>query len=95
MTTVNLSLTNEQLKWIDQAAAKLGFANRSEFARNLLRFVAHRKDLLENIQTFPFTPPSTTNRQEILRSFTKTGKYSQKFIADLEAGLKRSNHFKR
>jgi Arc/MetJ-type ribon-helix-helix transcriptional regulator len=94
MTTVNLSLTTDQLNWIDKSSAKFGFANRSEFVRSLLRFLSQREDLLPSAQTFPFISPSTANKNEVLTSFQKTGKYSKKFMADLQAGLDRSDFFK-
>ena len=94
MTTVNLSLTSDQLKWIDQSAQQFGFANRSEFVRNLIRFVSQRADLLFHSQTFPFSSPSTRSKKDVLTGFAKTGKYSTGFLKDLKAGLNRSGYFK-
>jgi len=37
MKTVNISLTEQQTQMVDQAVNELGFANRSEFFRTLLR----------------------------------------------------------
>jgi len=93
MTTVNVSLTTPQVKWIDQMSDKLGFANRSEFVRSLLRFVSGRPDLLSGVESFPFTPPSTKSKTQILEDFKSSGKYSAAFLKDLEAGLSRSDYF--
>jgi Arc/MetJ-type ribon-helix-helix transcriptional regulator len=94
MATVNLSLTSDQLKWIDQTSGKFGFANRSEFIRSLIRFISQREDLLPSAQTCPFISPPITDKKEIIKSFQNTGKYSRKFLSDLEAGLSRSDLFK-
>jgi len=94
MATVNLSLTTDQLEWIDHSASKLGFANRSEFVRSILRFVSQREDLLASARSYPFVSPSTTKKSEIMSAFKKTGKYSPDFLSDLEAGLSRSDYFK-
>jgi Arc/MetJ-type ribon-helix-helix transcriptional regulator len=94
MATVNLSLTNDQLKWIDKSAAELGFANRSEFVRSILRFISQRADLLADTRSYPFVSPSTTQKSEIVSAFKKTGKYSSDFLSDLESGLSRSDYFK-
>jgi len=94
MTTVNLSLTNDQLKWIDESAGKLGFANRSEFVRNIIRFISQRSDLLASAHSYPFVSPFTSKKSEIISAFKKTGKYSPNFLSDLEAGLSRSDYFK-
>ena len=92
MTTVNISLTSEQLKWVDVTGEKLGFANRSEFVRSLLRFVARRRELLDDVAVFPFVSPKTKSRKQIIKDF-EGKKYSKEFLKDLELGLKRSNYF--
>jgi len=93
MTTVNVSLTNEQVKWMDLTSQKLGFANRSEFVRGLLRFVAGRRELLDDVVSFPFVSPKIRSRKQIVKDFGDTKKYSKEFLKDLETGLKRSNYF--
>jgi len=95
MTTVNISLTNDQLIWINKKATDLGFANRSEFMRNILRFLAKRDDLLVDASDYPFVGPKNKSRAKIVNEFTKTGKYSQKFLDDLKEGLARSNYFEK
>lgn len=41
-----------------------------------------------------FKVPPTRKVKDITRDFKATGKYSQKFIASLEKGLKRSSYFR-
>ncbi|MEW6068646.1 MAG: hypothetical protein AB1610_10200 [Nitrospirota bacterium] len=41
-----------------------------------------------------FSPPPTKDIKEIIKAFQKTGLYNQKFIDNLEKGLKRSSYFK-
>ena len=94
MATINISLTPEQADWIDRSTSSLGFANRSEFVRSLIRFISQREDLIKEAQTFPFVPPATTNKQQIIQDFHNSGKYSPEFIEDLAQGLSRSDYFK-
>ena len=93
MTTVNISLTNDQLDWINKKTVDLGFANRSEFVRNILRFMAKRDDLLTDVSDYPFISPVARNKRRVVNEFAKTGKYSKEFLKDLEEGLSRSNYF--
>jgi Arc/MetJ-type ribon-helix-helix transcriptional regulator len=94
MNTLNISLTSDQISWINNFTQKLGFANRSEFIRSILRFLAKREDLLSGVQTYPFISPATVNKKQIISDFRKTKKYSAEFIKDLEEGLARSDYFK-
>ncbi len=91
MKTVNISLTTQQTQSIDEAVTKLGFANRSEFFRTLVRVFLNKPDVLE--QDWPMRSPSTKSAKEVLEGFRNTGKYSKAFLKSLEAGLKRSNYF--
>ena len=84
MMTVNISLTNDQLAWINKKAADLGLANRSEFMRNMLRFLAKREDLLMDLSDYPFVSPVTRSKTKIVNEFAKTGKYNKEFLKDLE-----------
>jgi Arc/MetJ-type ribon-helix-helix transcriptional regulator len=94
MTTVNISITDDQLQWMDRVSDKLGFANRSEFVRSLLRFAAKDEKVLQEVETFPFQSPSSNNINEVVDGFSKSGKYSKAFLSDLKKGLKRSTYFK-
>lgn len=91
MKTVNISLTVQQTQAIDEAVNKLGFANRSEFFRTLLRVFINKPEVLE--EDWPMRSPSTRSTREVLEGFRNTGRYSKPFLKSLEAGLKRSNYF--
>lgn len=93
MTTVNISLTEDQLKWVDKTSSKLGFANRSEFFRGLLRFATQKEDILKEVQAFPFEAAESDSVENVMKDFRKTGKYSQAFLKDLEEGLKNSGYY--
>ncbi len=55
MKTVNISLTAEQAKFVDQTTKNYGFANRSEFVRALLRFAAKTNpELIDQASEAPF-----------------------------------------
>jgi len=93
MTTINISITDEQAKFIDQLSAQYNFENRSELLRNLIRVFQFKPDLINSVTAFPFVSPNTKSRSEVLSSFKKTNKYSPEFLKDLEKGLKNSQFF--
>ncbi len=95
MSTVNISLPQEQINLSDQLIARYGFANRSEFMRSLIRLVTLKPQLVEHAATFPFTstPPGQSVRT-IISDMRKTKKYSNAFLKDLETGLNQSRYFK-
>lgn len=90
--TLNISLTGELAKEVDQMVESYGFASRSELFRALLRFCTATHP---PIHTFPFEEPPTQNAKEIIENFRNTGKYSPQFISSLTTGLKRSTFFKK
>ena len=47
MRTINISVTDDQRKLVDRLVTKLGFANRSEFFRTLLRRITTNPELVE------------------------------------------------
>lgn len=49
--------------------------------------------LKQAIENDFFTPPPTKDIKAIIKSFKNTKKYSNKFIINLEKGLKRSSYF--
>ena len=56
MKTVNISLTAEQAKFVDNTTKSYGFANRSEFVRALLRFASKtNRELIGQAAEAPFT----------------------------------------
>jgi len=93
MTTINISITDDQAKFIDQLSAQYNFENRSELLRNLIRVFQFKPDLINSITSFPFVSPNTRSRSEVLESFKKTKKYSPKFLKDLKDGLEDSKDF--
>ena len=93
MQTVNISLTGDQVTRVDSFVNQLGYANRSEFFRSILRLIFKKAELLTEADSFEFQPPKTKNVGEIVTAFRKTNKYSPEFIADLEDGLRKSTYF--
>jgi len=94
MSTINISLPKEQVNLIDQLVKKFSFANRSEFIRAIIRLIMHKQEIVSEAATFPFIPPKTKSKKEIITAFKKTKRYSRKFLRDLEEGLKASDYFK-
>jgi len=92
--TINISLTSSQVALVNQLVKRLGFANRSELFRALIRWISQQPKVIEEITTWPFQQsPATRDRKKILTAFKRTGIYSRKFLADLEEGLKNSDYF--
>ncbi len=94
MSTVNISLPQEQVVFIDGLAKRYGFSNRSEFIRGLLRLIRHRPHIVEEAIAHPFVSPDSRSVKQIVSDFRKSKKYSDAFIRDLEDGLKNSTYFK-
>jgi len=95
MSTINISLPQEQVGLIDKLVSSYGFANRSEFIRSLLRLVHFKPRLIQEAAIFPFASPKEQSLEKIIADFKKTKKYSPDFIKDLKEGLKSSNYFKK
>ncbi len=95
MSTINISLPQEQVNFIDKLASAYGFANRSEFIRAILRFIGRRPEIIEKIAIFPFVSPQTKSAKKIISDFKKTKKYSSVFLKDLKEGLESSAYFKK
>lgn len=93
MTTMNISITKEQAKLVDQIAKKYNFSNRSELFRSLLRLLQQQPNLIAQSSVLPFQPPSTRSRSEVIKGLKDTGLYSPEFIKDMEEGLKDSLYF--
>jgi len=69
--TVNISLTSSQLSFVNQVVKRLGFANRSEFFRTLIRWISQQPRVLQEISTWPFQSPITRNRKKVIAAFKK------------------------
>ncbi len=95
MTTVNVSLSQDQVTLIDRLTKKYGFTNRSEFFRSILRLLAHKPQVVSDAVDFPFEPFIVRPLEEIEREFKKTGKYSASFIQSLIKGLAKSSLYAR
>lgn len=94
MSTVNISLPNDQISTIDVLIKQYGFANRSEFFRSLLRLVKNKPELIDKAATFPFVAPAEKSTAKIIKAFGKTRKYSPEFLKDLKEGLENSDYFR-
>lgn len=95
MTTVNISLSHDQVSLIDRLTQKYGFTNRSEFFRSVLRLLAHKPQVISDVVDFPFEPFVVRPLEEIEREFKKKGKYSPAFIKSLMKGLRKSSFYAR
>lgn len=93
MSTMNISLPADQITFIDNLVVDLGYANRSELIRSIVRFIKREPKLLDQAEVFPMKPPSIRSRSKIIADFNSTGLYDKGFMKDLEDGLKRSNYF--
>lgn len=93
MSTINISLPEEQVGLIDRMVSTYGFANRSEFIRAILRFLFHKEEILEKVAVFPFVSPKEKSIKKILTGFRKTKKYSPGFLKELKEGLEESDYF--
>jgi Arc/MetJ-type ribon-helix-helix transcriptional regulator len=72
MRTINISVTDEQRKYIDQLVSKLDFANRSEFFRTIIRRVRTSPELMEE--------------PKVVQLSAKAIKRYNKMIDDIESG---------
>ncbi len=92
MKTVNISLTEQQTKDVDNIVNQLGFANRSEFFRTLIRIFLKKPAVITE-EDYLMQSPDTRSAKKVLNSFKKTGKYSKDFLTDLADGLVDSDYF--
>jgi len=95
MSTVNISLPEEQLNFIDRLVNRYKFANRSEFIRALIRLLSFKPEIVNQTVSFPFNIPTERSKTKILADFKKSDKYSTAFLKDLEEGLESSDFFTR
>lgn len=93
MSTINISLPQEQVRLIDRLVEHHGFANRSEFIRSIVRLITHRPEIVDTAATFPFVAPQSRSVNSIVADFSKTKKYSKSFLRDLKEGLASSDYF--
>jgi len=94
MKNINVNLTREQAKVVDETTKKYGFANRSEFFRSLLRYIfMYSPGLLKKLDTIVFEEPPIKDTNKIITELENTGRYSKDFIKSVTAGLKKSEYF--
>lgn len=90
---MNISITKEQAKLVDQLAKKFNFSNRSELFRSLLRLVQQQPNLIAQSSILPFQPPFTRSRSKALKAIKDTGLYSPEFLQDMKEGLEDDIYF--
>lgn len=90
---MNISLPADQITFIDNLVVDLGYANRSELMRSIVRFIKREPKVIDQVQAFELKPPSTKNGDEVMRGFRATGLYSKAFLKDLEDGINDSDYF--
>ena len=93
MSTINISLTADQVKLVDNLTKDYQFANRSEFFRAVLRLIFRRPEIITAADELILEPPVTRSRGEIIASMRETSKYSSRFLKNLDRGLKESEYF--
>jgi len=94
MKNINVNLTKEQAKVVDETAKKYGYANRSEFFRSLLRYIfLHSPGILKKLDVFVFEEPPTKDVSQIIAGLEDSGRYSQDFIKSVAAGLRKTEYF--
>lgn len=93
MSTMNISLPADQISFIDSLVVDLGYANRSELMRSILRLIKREPKVLDQAQVFPLKPPNTRSGDVIMQDFRATKLYSKAFLKDLEEGVNDSGYF--
>lgn len=93
MSTINISLTSDQVKLVNALTRAHDFASRSEFFRALLRLVSRKPDILQVADDLVLAPPSTRSISTIIGGMRATKKYPEKFLKSLERGMKASDYF--
>ena len=94
MKNVNINLTAQQAKQVDESAETYGFANRSEFFRAILRYIfLHSPHILTELDAVTFEQPPVHDSAFMIAELAKSGKYNKAFIASVAKGLKKSEYF--
>lgn len=94
MSTINISLTEDQVRLVDNLTKDYQFANRSEFFRAMIRLIFRRPEIITASDDLLLEPPSTRSRKEIINEMRETDKYSPEFLKSLARGLKESKYSK-
>lgn len=93
MSTMNISITSDQVRLVNELTHTLDFANRSEFFRALLRLVSRKPAILSMADELILEPPATKSRNKIMAMMKETKKYPPKFLKSVALGLKESGYF--
>ena len=93
MSTVNISLTTDQVKLVDHLTETMDFANRSEFFRALLRLLSHKPQLLSEAEELVLEAPKIRSVATVKKELKKTGLYSPQFINSVARGLEESGYY--
>lgn len=85
MQTINISVTDDQRKFVDELVNTLGFANRSELIRTLIRKVKAIPAILEEPKAVRLSPKAIKRYNQMLDDI-ESGKeqlYTANSVADL------------
>lgn len=66
MRTINISVTEEQRNFVDQLVDKLGFANRSELFRTVIRMVKANPKVIEEPRVVQLSPKAIKRYNKII-----------------------------
>jgi len=75
MRTINISVTEEQRNFVDQMVDKLGFANRSEFFRTIVRMIKANPKVIEEPKVMQLSPKAIKRYNKIIENI-ESGKES-------------------
>jgi Arc/MetJ-type ribon-helix-helix transcriptional regulator len=89
MSTLNISVTDQQAAWVDAWTQTYGYANRSELFRFILRFISQQPKILRDVPPLELLEFQKKPLKEVREKMLATGKYSKKFINGIVSGLKR------
>lgn len=89
MRTINISVTEEQRNFVDQMVDKLGFANRSEFFRTIVRMIKANPKVIEEPKFVQLSPKAIKRYNKIIDDI-ESGRepvYESRNVKDLLAQL--------
>jgi len=89
MRTINISVTEEQRNFVDQMVDKLGFANRSELFRTVIRIVKANPKVIEEPKVVQLSPKAIKRYNKIIDDIEsgKVKTYKAKNVKDLMSHL--------
>jgi len=89
MRTINISVTEEQRNFVDQMVEKLGFANRSELFRTVIRMVKANPKVIEEPKVVQLSPKAIKRYNKIIDDIEsgKVKTFKTKNVKDLMSHL--------